>query len=442
MSVRLIDSISTTAALEEVFADAALLEAMVRFETALARAEAEHGIIPAAAGRTIAAALSTKTLDPSSMSAGARKSGTFVIPLVDALVEQVRRVDPSAATFVHWGATSQDVADTAIVLCLVEARRVLDADHKRVTAALERLSHEHASTVMLARTLLQPASPTTFGLKAAGWFGALSRSYAQLRRAFDAACVLQFGGASGTLAALRRDGPMVAATLAKELALPLPEAPWHSHRDRLAALVCACGVYVGSLGKVARDISLLMQQEIGEAAERGGGSSSMPHKRNPSGCAIVLAAANRLPGLVSSFLSAMLQEHERAVGGWHAEAAVISDAVKTTGSALAALVDVIEGLTVNTERMLVNLRETKGSIYAERAMTLLAPQLGKGRAAEIVADALRRSTDSGKPFQEAIAEDSEASKVAGAELQTLGDPQSYLGAAEYFRTRLLTTGED
>jgi 3-carboxy-cis,cis-muconate cycloisomerase len=440
MSVRLIDSISTTAALDEVFSDAALLEAMVRFETALARAEAEHGVIPPDAGRTITTTLSANALDPSSMVAGARMTGTFVIPLVEALVEQVDRVDAAAATFVHWGATSQDVADTAIVLCLLEARRVLDTDHQRVTAALERLSHEHASTVMLARTLLQPASPTTFGLKAAGWFGALSRSHVQLRAAFDAACVLQFGGASGTLAALRNAGPKVAATLAKELALPLPEAPWHSHRDRLAALVCACGVYVGSLGKVARDISLLMQQEIGEAAERGGGSSSMPHKRNPSGCAIVLAAANRLPGLVSSFLSAMLQEHERAVGGWHAEPAIISDAVKTTGSALAALADVIEGLTVNTQRMLANLRETKGTVYAERAMTLLAPKLGKQRAAEIVADALRRSADSGKPFQDAIAENSEVSKVVGAELATLGDPQSCLGAAEYFRTRLLMPG--
>ena len=193
---------------------------------------------------------------------------------------------------------------------------------------------------------------------------------------------------------------------------------------------------------MARDISLLMQQEIGEAAERGGGSSSMPHKRNPSGCAIVLAAANRLPGLVSSFLSAMVQEHERAVGGWHAEAAIISDAVKTTGSALAALVDVVEGLTVNTERMLVNLRETKGIVYAERAMTLLAPTLGKQRAAEIVADALRRSADSGTPFHEALAENSEARKVVGAELTTLDDPHSYLGAAEHFRTRLLKTGDD
>jgi 3-carboxy-cis,cis-muconate cycloisomerase len=438
--VRLIDSTSTTAALDEVFSDATLLGAMVRFETALARAEAEHRVIPQDAGRTIAATLTANGLDPAALTAGARRSGTIVIPLVDALAEQVRRVDASAATFVHWGATSQDVADTALVLCLVEARRVLDTDHGRVTAALERLSHEHASTMMLARTLLQPAAPTTFGLKAAGWFGAVSRSDLQLRASFELASVLQFGGAAGTLAALRDDGPKVAATLARELALPLPEAPWHSHRDRLAALVCACGVYVGSLGKVARDISLLMQYEIGEAAERGGGSSSMPHKRNPSGCAIVLAAANRLPGLVSSFLSAMLQEHERGVGGWHAEAAIISDAVKTTGSALAALADVIEGLTVDADRMLANLRETKGTVYAERAMTLLAPALGKKRASEIVAEALRRSAASGKPFQDAIAENSEVSGVVGAALTTLGDPRAYLGAAEYFRTRLLTAG--
>ena len=230
---------------------------------------------------------------------------------------------PQRRAFVHWGTTSQDLSDTALVLCLAAAARILEADHARLARALRRLSETHKATVMLARTLLQPAPPITFGLKAAGWLAAASRGQARLKAAFREACVVQFGGASGTLAALGAAGPDVAKALAAELELPLPDAPWHAHRDRLAHLVGACGVYAGTLGKIARDISLLMQHEVGEASEPGGGSSSMPHKRNPAGCAIVLAAANRLPGLVSAFLSGMVQEHERGLGGWHAESSTI-----------------------------------------------------------------------------------------------------------------------
>jgi 3-carboxy-cis,cis-muconate cycloisomerase len=378
MPLRLLNSLVSTEALATAFSDEAVLGAMAQFEAALARAEAEAGVIPHAAAEAISRAVLRGGFDAAAIARSARQSGTITIPFVEMLTGRVRGTDADAVTFVHWGATSQDVSDTAVVLCLVQSQRLIEVDHQRLASALRRLSDAHADTPMLARTLLQPAPPITFGLKAAGWLAASDRGYGRVTAAYHDACVLQFGGASGTLAALGADGPAIAAALAAALQLPLPDAPWHSHRDRLAALVAACGVYVGTLGKIARDISLLMQQEVNEVQEPGGGSSSMPHKRNPSGCAVVLAAANRLPGLVSSFLAAMVQEHERGVGGWHAEASTVADAVQATGSAVAALADAVEGLRVDPQRMRTNIDATHGAVFAERAMMLLAPGLGRG----------------------------------------------------------------
>ena len=247
---------------------------------------------------------------------------------------------PASARFVHFGATSQDVADSAMVLTLRRARAILAADHARLERTLRQLSDRHARTVMLGRTLLQPAPPITFGLKVAGWVAALARGWRRVERRVDEAAVLQFGGASGTLAALGDRGLAVSRALAGELGLARPEAPVaHAPRSPGRARRRRCGIYTATLGKIARDISLLMQDEVGEVAEPGGGSSTMPHKRNPAACAVVLAAATRLPGLVAAFLTGMVQEHERAVGGWHAEWPTIAAAVQTTGSALAAMAD-------------------------------------------------------------------------------------------------------
>lgn len=439
MSLRLLEGLTTTEPLADAFSDAALIGAMLRFETALARVEARAGIIPSGAAEAIAAAM-PEHFDPAAIARGARASGTIVIPFVEALTARVRAADPKAATFVHWGTTSQDVADTALVICLLRARDVLAADHQRLSGALRRLSDQHAATVMLARTLLQPAPPVTFGLKAAGWFGAVTRGGSRMMSAFTDACVLQFGGASGTLASLGTHGLTVAAELARELGLPEPDAPWHAQRDRLASLVAACGVYTGSLGKIARDVSLLMQDEVGEAAEPGGGSSAMPHKRNPAGCAMALAAATRVPGLVSAFLSGMTQEHERGVGGWHAEAPVVAAVVQATGSALTAVADVIDGLSVDPARMRANLAATQGLVFAERAMTLLAPALGREAASRLVSEAMDGARRSGRNFTEVLAENADVRKaIAPADLAGLGDPEAYLGAAERFRRRLIGT---
>jgi 3-carboxy-cis,cis-muconate cycloisomerase len=437
MSQRLLESLTTTEPLAEVFSDGAFLDAMLRFERALARAEARNGIITSSAADAIARAAAPEAFDPASIARDATRSGTVTIPLVQRLIERVSAIDPAAATYVHWGATSQDVTDTALVLCLQRAHAILVANHERLTMALHRLSEQYASAPMLGRTLMQPAPPTTFGLKAAGWFGAVSRSGEQMASAFKAACVLQFGGASGTLAALGSHGRKVSDDLARELGLPNPEAPWHAHRDRFATLVTSCGIYTGTLGKIARDITLLMQQEVAEAAEPGGGSSTMPHKRNPAGCAIALAAATRVPGLVAAFLAGMPQEHERGVGGHHAEAATTADIVQGTGAALAAVAGAIEGLRVDPARMLHNIA-ANSEVFAERAMMLLAPVLGRETAKRVIAQALETARRDGRRFVDVLSEDESVTSVIDlAQLSTLDRPDEYLGSAEEFRRRLI-----
>ncbi len=442
MSVRLIESLATTEALADVFSDGALLASMLRFEVALARAEARVGIIPAAAADAIAAAAVLDSFDPAAIARAARASGTIAIPFVEILTEKVRAADPAAATFVHWGATSQDVSDTALVLCLVRALAIIAADGDRLERALRRTSDQHAGSVMLARTLLQPAPPITFGLKAAGWFGAVSRGRARIASAFRDACVVQFGGASGTLAALGPHGLAVSTELARELDLPTPDAPWHAHRDRLGWLVAACGIYTGTLGKIARDVALLMQDEVAEAAEPGGGSSTMPHKRNPAGCAVALAASTRVPGLVSAFLSGLPQEHERGLGGWHAEATTVAAIVQATGAAVAAVADVIEALSVDPDCMRENIAATRGMVFAERAMVLLAPVVGREAAARLIAGAISAARRGDGRFADALTQNAEVrAALTAADLSSLENPDAYLGVAERLRRRLLGTEE-
>ena len=349
MPARLIDGFATTDALAEVFSDEAVAGAMLRFEIALARAQARLGMIPQAAAEAIG---KLDRIGAAGLAWQARESATLVIPFLRVLKS---RLDPAAARYVHWGSTSQDVLDTALVLLLRAARPILESDRERLERALRALSDKHAGSLMQARTLLQPALATTFGYKVAGWYGELHRSWRRLAKAFDDALQLQFGGACGTLATYGDRGPELAAVVAAELELPPPVAPWHAHRDCLAALVTNCGIYAGGLAKIARDIALLMQSEIGEVAERGGGSSTMPHKRNPAASVVALAAAARLPGLVAAFLAAMPQEHERAAGGWQSEWPTVAGAIQATGSTLAAVADAIDGLTVDSARMRANL---------------------------------------------------------------------------------------
>ena len=441
---RLIESLATTDSLAELFSDQSVLQALLDFEVALARAEARVGIVPQAAAKSIAAAAKAEAFDVAALSRDMLRGGAAAIPLAKALTERVRANDAEAARYVHWGATSQDVADTALVLLLKRARPILAADISRLEQALRRLSEEHKNTVMLGRTLMQGAPPVTFGLKAAGWLGAVCRGRKRLDASFTEMLIVQFGGASGTLASLGKHGTAVALALAKELGLASPEAPWHTHRDRLANLICACGVLTGSLGKIARDISLMMQNEVAEVSEPGGrgrgGSSTMPHKRNPIGSTVTLAAAHRVPGEVAAFLSAMVQEHERGVGGWQAEWPIVASVIQSTGLAAASMAEVAEGLSVDPARMRANIDATRGVVFAERAMMLLGSKLGRDVAHKLLEDATRKSVTQGKHLSEVLAEIPEVtSHIESSTLRQLELPEQYLGSAEAFREALLAS---
>ena len=442
MNGRLIESLATTPALAALFSDESVLRAMLEFETALARAEARHGLIPMAAADVIAAAARPEKFDISVLAEATFRAGTPTIPLVKMLTDLVRKTDAGAARFVHWGATSQDVADTAMSLLLKRAEPILIADLLRLEKVLADLSERHKQSLMLGRTLLQPAPPVTFGLKAAGWLAPVRRGRRRLQKTFRVAAVLQFGGASGTLASLGDRGITVARALSAELGLgDSPPAPWHTQRDQLATLICACAVLTGSLGKMARDISLLMQSEVGEAFEPGGegrgGSSTMPNKRNPTACSLTLAAAHRVPGLVASFLSAMVQEHERGVGGWQAEWPIIAAVVQSTGVAIASMAEVAEGLSVEAQRMRLNIENTNGAIFAERAMMLLGAKVGRDVAHKVLEVAVQKSVREGRQLAAVLGETPEVTThLSRAELEELETPEKYLGSAEAFRKAL------
>ena len=441
MPVRLIESLTTTESLAEGFSDISVLQAMLDFEVALARAEAELNIIPRSAAKVLAKVARAESFDVAAIARETLRAGTPGIPVVKALRKKVQRIDPGSADFVHWGATSQDVSDSALILILRKCRAILDADLKQLEAAMREFVARHKETVMLGRTLLQPAPPITLGLKAAGWLGAVRRGHARMTSAFSDALVLELGGASGTLAALGKDGIQVGERVAKLLNLGYSDAPWHTHRDRLAGLVCACGVLTGSLGKMARDVSLLMQAEVGEVAEPGGsgrgGSSTMPQKRNPIASSMALAAANRVPGLVAGFLMQMVQEHERAVGGLQAEWNTVASVVQSTGLAIASMAEVAEGLTVNRSRMQENLEATRGTIFAEKAALILSRQIGRELAHQMLEEATDPRQLRDRTLAEALTQQPELKgQINPKSLDRLEDPQHYLGVAREFADRL------
>jgi 3-carboxy-cis,cis-muconate cycloisomerase len=438
MSSPAIDGVGTTEELGALFSDDSILAALLLVESTAAQVQGRLGLVPARAAAAIQEAAQPREFDVAALARGARDSGTLVVPLVAALRARVASLDPASARFVHWGLTSQDVSDTALVLIVKRARTLLATTQERLERTLRARSDEHARTIMVGRTLLQPAAPITFGLKIAGWYAGIHRSWNRLSHAIDAACVLQCGGAAGTLASFGRDGLTLRRSLADALDLREGDGPWHTERDRLAAMACACGVLIGALGKMARDVSLLMQQEVGEAFEPGGGSSAMPHKRNPAACAIALAAATRAPGLVAAFLTGVVQEHERSVGGWQAEWPTLTSLIQATGAASAALAGVAEGLTVDTGRMRANLDTAGAALFSEQIVMLLVPALGRERAETTVRDAIDRSRRTGAVIADVLKAMPAAADVLTAEqLARIGRPEEYLGSAEALRRELL-----
>ena len=341
-----------------LLSDEKLLAAMARFEGALARASARQGLVPTADAETISRTCEAAHFDASVLARDGR-AGTLAIPFVRQLTAQVATVSPQAARHVHAGATRQDVIDTAVVLCLKPAcTRVLELNG-RLGDAAAALARRYADTPTAARTLLQPALPVTFGWKAAVWLSMLARSLSGLRSAIKSACVLQFGGPSGTLTSFGEKGEAVMTALAEELDLPASLVPWHSARDRMARLGAELAILAGVAGKIGRDVALLMQPEIGEAAEAAkagrGGSSSMPHKRNPALSMLALEAAQRAPGLASTLLAQLTAEHERGLGQWQSQWFTLRELVGATASGTAAMADALEGLEVHEQTMRANL---------------------------------------------------------------------------------------
>lgn len=427
------------------FSSTARLQALLDVEAALAEAEASLGVIPRAAAAPIRQAARAELYDAVAIESEARRAGNLAIPLVRHLTARVASTDAVAARYVHWGATSQDIIDTALVLQLRESVRAIIADLARAADAAAGHARRHRATPMAGRTWLQQATPITFGLKAAGWLDALDRVTSALRSALDAALVLQLGGASGTLAALGDQGPAVASAMGEGLALAVAPIPWHAHRDRLAALACALGVATGTAGKIARDLGLLAQTEVAEAhdpAGEAGGSSSMPHKTNPVRAAIAIAAAVRAPGLVATMLSAMPQEHERGLGGWQAEWDTLPELVTVAGDAARAVAGALDTLVVDPVRMRSNLDITGGLVLAEAVALRLAAALGKADAHAHIERAARRAAGEHRRFADVLAEDPVVTAILDrSSIEQALSADDYLGSAEIFVANVLARHE-
>jgi len=431
-------------AMRAVCDDTAHLQHMLDFEAALARAEASAGVIPASAVAAIEAACKADQFDMAALADAATRSGNLAIPLVKALTAKVAKADAEAARYVHWGATSQDVIDSATMLGLRAAIDALLADLDRAVAGFAALAVKHRNTAVVARTWLQHALPMPFGLKLAEYASALHRSRLRLQRLRAEGLALQFGGAAGTLAALGDKGLVVAEQLAKELQLPLPDAPWHTHRDRIAEVASVLAILSGSCGKIARDVSLMMQTDVGEAFEPSGegrgGSSTMPHKRNPVASASALGAATMAPNLAATIFAAQIQDHERSAGPWHAEWPTLPMLLLVTSGALAAIVDIAEGLEVDAVRMRANLDTTHGLIMAEAVTFALAEKLGKSDAHHLVEAATKRAVAEKKHLRGVLTADPKVSTQLSADaIAKLFEPMDYQGVSQTLIDRLLAS---
>ncbi|WP_017974649.1 3-carboxy-cis,cis-muconate cycloisomerase [Actinopolyspora halophila] len=414
----------------------AWLAAMLDFEAALARAQADVGVLDPGVAERIARECVVDGFDVDSIAERAADSATPVIPLVGDLTE---RVPEDASGWVHRGATSQDVVDTAAMLVSRTALDLLLEELHGVADECARLTREHRDTVMTGRSLLQQALPTTFGRKTASWLGGVVDATESVSRVRRDRLAVQFGGPVGTLATLGTSGIPVAAALAERLGLAEPVLPWHTERTRTGELASALGTVAGTLGKIALDVKLSAQTELGELSEgHSGGSSAMPHKRNPVRAVRVTAAARRVPGLVATLLSAMPQEHERGAGDWQAEWEPLTELLRLTGSAASLTREMLADLRVNTTAMRTNLDVTKGALLAERVSAVLAPELGARRAKELVTGLVNRIGDNEGGLRAELLEDPTVRSVLSEEaVLEVTDPEGYLGSAEGFVDRAL-----
>lgn len=427
-----------TPAMRGIFEDAALLARYTEVEIALARAQGSLGVIPAAAAKQIAARCDATKLDPERLKRETETVGYPILPLVRQLAAQCGE----AGKYLHWGATTQDIMDTAVVLQVRDALGLIEADLNELRQILARQAKRYRDTPMAGRTHLQQALPITFGYKVAIWLAMLDRHAERLEQLRPRVLVGQFAGAAGTLASLGTRGMEVQTALMQELKLAQPAATWHAARDGLAEAVNFLGLVTGSLGKIAFDVILMASTEVAELSEpfvQGrGASSTMPQKRNPISSELILACAKAVRQHAGLMLDAMVQDYERATGPWHAEWIALPEAFILTGGALHQAKFMLGGLIVDEARMGKNLDMTHGLIVAEAVMMGLAPHLGRNEAHDIVYDACRAVAEKGGRLADALAAVPEVAKhLDRAALEKLTDPANYLGAAQQMVDRVV-----
>jgi 3-carboxy-cis,cis-muconate cycloisomerase len=435
----LFDAVLAHGAVLDATSDTAWLQAMLDAEAALVLALADAGAVPVELAKEVAARCRADLFDGVLLGRQAAEGGNPVIPLVDALAASV---SSDAAEIVHRGATSQDILDTAMMLVARRSLDVIIADLGRGAAALIELARAHRCTPMPGRTLLQHAVPTTFGLTAAGWLLGVDTAVERLREVRDQTLAAQLGGAAGTLESFGALAPAVVVRFAARVGLAVPIAPWHTERSRVTELAGALGTAAGAVGKMAGDIVLLAQTDIGEVHERGagrGGSSAMPHKRNPIAAISARASVIPVPGLVSTLLTCA-QQHElqRAAGAWHAEWLTLTHLLRAVGSGAAWSRASIESLDVDVSRMRLNLDETAGLVLAERLATTLAPLLGRRTAGQVVTEACRRAAAERRPLLDVLTGDARVASVLDAtKLGELLDPAQPADTATALVDRIL-----
>ncbi|KPX57204.1 3-carboxy-cis,cis-muconate cycloisomerase [Pseudomonas amygdali] len=434
VSNQLFDAYFMQPEMREIFSDEGRVQGMLDFEAALARAQARVGLIPPEVVADIELSCDARLFDFDALAIAIGSAGNSAIPLVKALGKQIAARSAEAERYVHMGATSQDVMDSGLILQLRRAIVLLERDLTLLADAMAEQAQRHAGTPLAGRTWLQQATPVTLGMKIAGWLGAVTRHRQRLNEIKPRLLCLQFGGASGSLAALGDQAFSVAEALAGELQLVLPEQPWHTQRDRLVEFAGLLGLIAGGLGKLGRDVSLLMQTEVGEVFEPSapgkGGSSTMPHKRNPVGAAVMISTATRAPGLVATMLAAMPQEHERSLGLWHAEWETLPELCCLVSGSLQQALQVLPGLQVDAERMASNLQSTKGLVLAEAVSIALSQRIGRDAAHHLVEQCCRRAVEQGAHLRQVLGENSQVSEqFSSDELDRLLDPAHYLGQA-------------
>lgn len=430
----------------KLFADDAIIGYLLQFEAALAAAQAMHNVIPGSVGEIIEECCKAENINKEQVTGDSGLGGNVIIPLVKQLTAVVKQKDAEAAKYVHFGATSQDVIDTATMLQLRDALQLINNDIQQLVRQLVSLIETHRHTIMIGRSFMQHATPITFGFKVAGWLDGVLRSGKRIEKLLAEDLVIQLGGAVGTLPGMEEKGLLVVETMCSTLQLNMPGIVWHTQRDRFAEIASTLGILTGSIGKIAKDISLLMQTEIAEVLEPfepgKGGSSTMPHKRNPVGSIAILANANRVPALVATMLSCMVQDHERSTGLWHAEWETLAGIVQLTAGAVYQACIITNGLEVDAAKMLDNIEITHGLIYAENISLVLARHIGKADAHALTEGICKDAIQQKVHLKELVQKNDTVIKyLSPLQVDELFNPMNSTGICTIFINRVLKNAD-